>query len=583
MGAFLLFPEVKGKIEIRAKYILYSEDHKYLYAAGAVEVRIGKERIGAETLYYSVNRKEGVALGNVVFRKKSFDIVVFRLDAKKLRWRGVRFGKELKSSGDNLPLPQLVPPSELMKAALYFEAKRVVINEYGKVKGWKVQPYVLGAPSIPLPSLVLDMGKPPPKTHLRPGSLRFTREEGAMVGVALDIKEKIYDGSYEIKYFERELFKIPGTPRGIIFYGYGSLRKRGKPSLLENSIFYTSEGKYLDFSLSTFREGKLFSFSLQNRLSSREYEKPHYWLSSSLRFKKYRWFQPEVSIGWDYKKSYTLTLSTYMAPAKKLNLYLNWNRNFQETSYVTTRTETSSFRLSYSPSIFNFSTSATLSRDLMEKTSRKDLSLNLDLRPFSLLMGSVSASLSAFFLFSKFPYGKVYEEKISPGFNLRLSSYGLSLPLGFSVSPSLEIHQIWERDKTSWSEVNTFLNLERSLWKFQLSLQFNMNSRLKASGLWVEGYHNYFVNLVILFHNRASSVRATLFMNRELALKRINLNGDLGLLWGVRFRFFALYNSLTEKLSIFEGYLEKNFRNALKIQIGYSLSYRKYFFRVIPL
>ncbi len=583
LGVFLLFPKVKDKIEIRAKYILYSEDHKYLYASGAVEVKIGKEKIKTETLYYSVRRREGVALGNTSFRGNSFHLMIFKIEKERLKWRGLRFGKKLESFGKDLPLPKLILPQDLMKAALYFEAKKVLIDKYGKVKGWQVQPYVLGAPSLPLPSLVLDLGNPPPKTHLRPGSFRFTREEGAIAGVALDIKEKIYDGSYELKYFERELFKIPGTPRGIIFYGYGSLRKRGKPSLLDNSIFYTSEGKYLDFSLSTSREGKVFSFFLQNRLSSRQYEKPHYWLSTALRFQKYRWFQPEVSLGWDYKNSYTLTLNTYMTPAKNLNLNLSWSRNNQETSYVTTRTETSSLHLSYSPSIFNFSSSATFSKDLMEKTSRKDISLNLNLRPFSLLMGSVSASVRTFFLFSEFPYGNGYEEKISPGLRLSLSSYGLSLPLGFSLSPSLDFYQIWDKGKTSWTEVNTFIDLERSIWKFQLALEFNMNSRLKATGFWVEGYHNYFVNLGLRFHNMASTLRATFFMNKELALERINLNGDLGLIWGIRLRFFALYNSFTEKLSIFEGYLEKNFRNALKIQVGYSLSYKKYFFRVIPL
>ncbi len=571
-----------NQLEIKASYILYSQDHKYIYACGGVEAKVEGRRIRADYFYYSIRAKEGQATGAVEFNGKKYDILVFKL-SKKFKWMGINFGKKIEKTGDRLSLPTLKSPDELRKAAVFFEAHRITVGKYGKVKGWDVQPYVLGAPSIPLSSFVLDPGSPPPKTNLRLGTLRFTREDGAMVGLVLDLKEKIYRGRYETRYFERELFKLSGEPRGIIFSGYGSLGRKGRTPWMENSLFYTTEGKYLDFSLYSRREGKLFLFVMQNRVSSRQSEKPYYWLSSSLRFKKYRWFQPEISLGWDYKSSYQVSLATYINPHPSLHMDLSWMKNQQVTSYTTTSTSTSSFHVSYNPSIFNFSASALLSKDLLEKTKRKDISLNLNFRPLSLLQESLWAGFQFFFMFSSFPYGKDYYEKLSPGMRVSLTSSGYSLPLGLIFLPTLDINQTWERGKTSWTEFNYFLSFQKEMGNFILALEINGNSRYKLQQLWVEGTSNVFINGRVRWRTAHSSASAVFYFDRSMSLERINIRGDISLFWELSFRFFSLYNQRLRKITIFEGYIEKNLRGAIKVQLGYSLSHKKYFVRVIPL
>ncbi len=596
MGRFTRFPWIKGGIfflllslvfpgvllKIEASYILYSQDHKYIYASGGVKVQVKGKNIKCDFLYYSVREKEGEALGDVVFMEKKYDLLVFKL-GRKVEWMGMILGEEIKREGKRINLPRIKSPEELRGAALFFEAHRVTVGEYGKVKGWDVQPYVLGAPSIPFKTLVLDHGNPPPKTNIHLGTLRFTREDGAMVGLVLDIKEKIYNGRYEARYFERGLFKLPGSPRGILLSGYGTLGKKGKNPWLEDSFFYTTEGNYLDLSLYSRREGKFFLFTVQNRVSSRQYEKPYYWLSSTLRFKKYKTFQPEISVGWNYRDSYRLSLATYINPHPSLHMDLSWTRNLQVTSYTTTSTSTSSFHLSYNPSIFNFSANALLSKDLLERTRRKDMSLNLNFRPFSLLQESLSAGFQFFFMFSSFPYGNGYYRKVSPGFRISLSAAGYSLPLGFSFIPSLDINQTWESGKISWTEFNYFLSLQRQMWKFTFSLELNGNSRYKLQNFWIEGTNNLFMNWRIMWRTSGSSASAVFYFDREMNLERVNLRGDLPLVCNTRLRFFSLYNHRLGKITIFEGYIEKNFRGAIKVQVGYSLSHKKYFVRVIPL
>lgn len=580
LSLFLLSKQV---LKIKADYIIYSHDDKYLYASGSAIIQIGEEKITGTRFYFSIPEWNGLVAGDVVFRGKKYDLVFLYIKKGKLLWQGIVFGGEIKFEGEKLSPPLLKFPDELKKAALYFEARQISVDENGRVKGSYVQPYTLGTPSIPVKNLILDLGKPPEKTNIRPGTLRYSREEGAFLGVMLDVKGKFYQGLYEFEYFERGIFKIPGEKRGIIFSGYGGFGKKGNKHLLDNSIFYTTSGKYLDFSLSTSREGKVFAFFTQTRISTREYEKPYYWVSSSLRFKKYEYFQPEIQAGWNYRDSYTLGVLADITPFKNVKMNLAWMKSYLEEPSLTTNTQTTQVKISYNPSIFNFTTSANVTDDLVEKTRRKDLSMNLDFTTVEFLEKSFSISFSAFLMFSKFPYGQDYSEKFSPGVRINLSGVGFEIPLGFIFTPGVDINQIWEEGKPAWTEFNYFMSVHKELWKFKISADLSMNSRYKSGGFWVEGYNNYFINGKFEFLSGASSINSVFYFNREFELERISLTGDLGLPLDFRFRFFSIYNSFQGKVSTLEAYLEKNLRNAIKVQIGYSLIMKKYFFRIIPL
>lgn len=570
-------------LKVKEGYVLYSLDDKYVYASGDLHIEVLGRSIIGKRFYFDLRKWEGVLAGDVKFNNKKYDILVLEIKDKKLQWMGMSFGEEIKREGRRLKIPVFKYPDELRKAAIYFEAKEITVNELGRVKGVNVIPYALGAPSLPMKYMVLDLGKPPDKTHLRPGTLRYTQEEGAFAGVVLDVREKIYRGAYELKYFERGLFKIPGDPRGIIFSGSGSFGRKGKPSILDNSVFYTTMGKYMDFILSSTREGKLFEFRIQNRVTTREGEKPHYWFSSSLRFKKLKFFQPVVEVGWNYYSSYVLGVSTEIIPVKNSMLSLSWVKNTQEDHEIITKTEVSSLRFSYTPSIFNLNLNASLTDDLIERTLRKDMSMNLQFKPVFFLEKSFSLTLESFFTFSRFPYGDSYSEKVNPGLRISLSSEGFLLPAGFEFLPGVDINQMWEKGKTSWTEFNYFLGLKKPLWKFTLGVDFSLNARYKSGGFWVEGYNNYYLNGRIEFKNQGSFITTVFYFNDKMELERISSMGDIGLFLGFRVRFFSIYNNLRGRLTTLETYLEKNLRNAIKLQLGYSLNLKKYFFRVIPL
>lgn len=570
-------------LKVKGGYVLYSLDDKYIYASGNLHIEILGRSITGKRFYFDLKKWKGMIVGEVKFSSRKYNLLVLKVKNKELQWMGMIFGKEIEREGAKLKIPVFKYPNELKKAAIYFEAKEITVNELGRVKGVNVLPYAFGAPSLPMKYMVLDLGKPPDKTHLRLGTLRYTQEEGAFVGVVLDVKERIYRGVYEFKYFEKGLFKIPGEPRGIIFSGSGSFGKKGKPSILDNSIFYTTVGKYMDFILSSTREGKLFEFRIQNRVTSREREKSHCWFSSSLRFKKLKFFQPMVEIGWNYYSSYVLGISTEIIPVKNSTLSFSWVKNTQEDHEIVTKTEVSSLRFSYTPSIFNLNLNASLANDLIEHTLRKNMSMNLQFKPVSLLENSFSLTLESFFMFSRFPYGEDYSEKVNPGLRISLSGEGFLLPAGFELLPGLDINQMWEKGKTSWTEFNYFLGLKKTLWKFTLGLDFSLNARYKSGGFWVEGYNNYYLNGRIEFKNQRSSITTLFYCNGKMELERISSMGDIGLFLGFRVRFFSIYNNLRGRVTTLETYLEKNLRNAIKLQLGYSLNLKKYFFRIIPL
>ncbi len=575
---------VSGEVlKVKGGYVLYSADDKYIYASGNLHIELLGNSVQGKRFYFDLKRWEGLIAGDVKFSGKEYDMMILKVKKKKLLWMGIRFANEVKTEGKGLSLPEFKYPEDLKKAAIYFEAREITVNERGRVKGTNVLPYALGAPSLPMHYMILDLGKPPDRTHLRPGTLKYTQEEGAFIGVILDVKEKAYRGTYELRYFERGLFKIPGDPRGIIFSGSGSFGKKGKPSLIDNSVFYTTMGKYMDFILSSLREGKLFEFRIQNRVTTRETEKPHYWFSSSLKFKKFKFFQPVVEVGWNYYSSYVIGISTDIIPVKNSILNLSWVKNVQEDHDIITKTEVSSIRFSYTPSIFNLNLNASLTDDLVERTLRKDMSMNLSFKPVPFLQKTFSLTVEGFFMFSRFPYGKDYSEKLSPGLRFSLSSEGFILPGGAELLPGIDVNQMWERGKTSWTEFNYFLGLKKNIWKFTLGVDLSLNSRYKSGGFWVEGYNNYFVNGRIEFKNQGSYITTIFYFNDKMELERVSSMGDVGLFFGFRFRFFSIYNNLRGRITTVETYLEKNLRNAIKLQVGYSLNLKKYFFRVIPL
>ncbi len=579
--AFALFP--KELMKIKGEYIIFSRDQKYIYGGGKVEILAGGKIINGDRVYFDLNTWKGIVSGKAVIDEENYDLLVFRFKDGKFSYEGMRFEKKIVKKGKEIIPPRLISPVELRKASVYFEAKEMEVSDKGKIVGKIVIPYVLGAPSIPMKSLLLSMGKPPDKTNLRPGRIRYSKEEGAFLGVVLNLREKLYQGSYELQYFERELFKIPGDKRGIIFSGSGSFGKKGKKPIIENSIFYTTSGKNLDFTFLTSKQGKSFDFYISQRGTTNEAQKPYYWLSSGLKFKKLNFFMPGLEVGWNYCGSYSLNLYSEIHPLKKLSLDLSWAEKNVKGEGLTTKTRTSSARLSYTPSIFTLEAVGNISNDLIQETERKDLTMNLRFPALKFLEDSVSAQLEGFFLFSSFPYGNSRETKYSPGFRFSLDSSGFSLPLGFEFSPNFSVNQVWERGKTSWSEFNYFLDLQKKIWVFVFGGDFTLSSRYKTGGFWVEGYNNFYLKGKIGINSGRTSFFVYFYYNKEFFLERATTSGEIYLPLNFRVRLFSVYNNYTGEISTLEAYLEKDIRHAIRLQLGYSLALKKYFFRVIPL
>ncbi len=584
LAVFLLLTFLKGEnlplLKVNSDYILYSEEQNYLLAAGKVRVEMGEEVLHGGYFYFDLKEMKGYLLGKVQWKEKELDGV--KIDPVRKKITGFRFENRISiSEKENLLSANLKYLPELRKGEVFYEATEVVIFKNGKITGKNVVPFFFGIPSMPVAVFILRGGQPQGKVNLMPDRIRFSQQEGLSLGANLVFKS-FYKGSYNFRLYEKELFSLGEPSRGVILEGEGQFRPAER-LVTGNQLYFNSYGGIYQASLFTELRAGSAAFRLTQAVSGQQGQYPFYWLASSLRLSPLPFMEVNLRGGWDYRKSYNLGFSTSFKHEKKLLVNFRWERNVFFTGGTSFKRETSGIDFKFSPAFFMLKGNFTVSSDLIEKTKKKDLILNLDLKPFSLVEGLLNVKLSSFFLFSSFAYAGELKDRVSPGFILQVEGTDLDLFGGIKVSPSFFVNQIWERRRTSWTEFTTGVSLKRKFSYLLVSFDATLLSRLKTDSFLVEGYNRTYFRAFMNFNWRNLELSTRLYWKGDFFLESAMVGGDFPFFVGFKAKFFAVYNNYLHRFTSAEFFLERIFRDRLKFQLGYSMTLKKFFMRAVLL
>jgi hypothetical protein len=572
-------------INFKGDYFIYGEDQAYLYGGGNIIIKIGeKQIIKGNTLYLDIALLKGVLMGKTSLsdgkEKKEYDEIRFTL--YPFKFEGINYGKKIseEKGKSEISIIKLLSLKTLKQSAVFYEMKEFKLYKSKKITGKYVIPYIMGLPSFPMKKLTVKKTEIIDRTMFFVKNINYSQSYGLSLISGLKIKSKNIKGDYEFRLFERGFFKLLGEKRGLNISGETGILIKGK-KLLNISSFLSSD--YGSFSFNLYHENNIgfIFYSFNQSISGMKGEKTYSRLSGKIVFKKYKTVIPKFDFQYNYNNSFSYRISTYLKLLKHFDLNLSYNRKKNNEEYVSDSSGFSS-SLNFSSKILSFSSNINLNKDFMNDTLKKDFSLNFKLPSFS-FFHNIDFNLSPFFSFSEFPSNDNVFTKNSFGLNFSIISLGIELPLGITLSPSVNLYQLWEKTERGKTNFNYVFSLEKKVWHFNLGIDYNLSSSYFSDNFWVEGYNLKNLNFKIELENEdIYTFISRFYFNNDYKLENISFRGLIKFPFKIKLSSYAIYNNYNRKMQTFEIFLEKNFRNRFRLQGGYSLLLKRFFIKVIP-
>lgn len=587
--------EAVPSLHFKGDYFLFSDDLNYIYGGGNITLKTAKWKITGEVLYLDAKRLTGVIYGAVKMEHlkpgtdttghKKYDAVFFKGMVPKWQWLAATYGDKLILDGDRSLRPLFLDfsktnPGELKKASLFFEFREFTIDKNGKIRAQYVIPYMMGLPTVPLKRFTVRRGEWAERTLLAFNNLNYSAIDGLSASLFFRMRSNFTRGDYDIKLFERELFKLGDPRRGVLLSGRSRFYMQKKEFLDTSLLVNSGEGSY-NLRLKHRKRFKYFSYSLSQNLSGRRDRPLFSEFTSELTLLPVKVIKPTFRFTHDFKNSYSYRVNTPLNLVKKLRLNVGWQRKIIRAAY---QSDTASLTtaMNFDASIFTLTSNYNYSKNLLEASVRKNFSVNMRLKPLFLLMDNISLDATSFYMFSSLPSGDETVTRISPGVNVSLRSAGALLPFGFILAPGFTFNHLWDNREENFTDFGYSLSLRKEIGNFIGSLDYTLASRYKASNFWIEG--NNLQNLNLSFQLNDIKVYTFLlrfYWNTDLDLENISFTGQVKLPYDLRFSSFVLYYNRDREFRTLEVFIEKSFRKKIKIQGGYSLALKRFFIKFI--
>lgn len=591
-SALHLHPGAGETLRFKGDYFLYSDDLDYIYGGGNIIMKAGGRQIKGDVVYIDVRQLCGVIYGGVLVTKtvenqeeeKKWDAVFFK--GIPPQWLTVSYGDEIVTEGDNKLETSFMnfvkkKPGALKGSALYFEFREFRIDKNRKIKAKTVIPYMMGLPTVPLKRFTIKRGEWAEKTMLSFNNVNYSALDGLSVAFFLRMREKFIKGDYDLKLYERGLFKMNNPKRGALFSGKSSFLVK-KKEFLGISTLLNSGNKSFNLRLTHSKDAKYFRYSLSQDISGRDRQPVFFEFRSNLAVKGLKYIIPEAQFTHNLKKSYSYRFSTPLKLWKKLFMNVSWQRKILRDNY---RSDTSDFSTSLNLNLpfVSLSSNYNFSKNLLEASVRKNFSVNMRLKPVLFLGKNIAIDISSFYMFSSLPYGEGQTmSRISPGVNFALRSAGAAMPLGFKLVPSFTFNHLWDNREENFTDFNYSLSLQKIIGNFRGSLEYALASRYRADNFWIEGSSRQNMNINFEFKNSADySFLLRFYFNHQLALENTSFTGRLNLPFDLSFSSFLLYYNREDKFQTLEVFIEKSFKKKIKIQGGYSLALKRFFIKFL--
>lgn len=594
--ALLVVPlAAEETLRLKGEYFLYSDDHSYIYGGGKIEMKGGGAQVAGDAVYMDINQLSGVIYGNVRVTqkgKKGEKSGIFTCDALFFkgvppRFLKVKYRDTVSYDGDQT-LADLYrkfekkTPELLKNSALYFEFRECRINKRQRIEAKIVVPYMMGVPTGALKRFAVKRGKWKEKTMLAFNNVNYTGVDGLSVSAFLRMREKWLSGDFDVKAYERKFFKLEGIKRGVMISGKSSILVN-KKSLLDTSALLNTGDQSFSLRLSHQKDFKFFRYTLSQKISGREKQSTFTEFSAGLTIKKLKLLTPFFSFTHDLKESMSYRISTPFNIWKKLYLDMGWNRKIIKGDYLS---DTSDFTASmaFNGPLFTLNSNYNFSRNLVEATVRKNFSVNLRLKPVYFLARNISVDVSSVYMFSSLPYGDQTRSRVSPGLNIAVNSAGITVPLGLELVPTVTFNQLWDNREENFTDFNYSLALRKQVGVFSAGVSYSLASRYRADNFWIEGSNRQNMNLDLeVKHREDYAFLLRFYYDDRLDLETISLNGKMVLPFKFTFSSFLLYYNKEKKFRTVEVFIEKVFKNKIRIQGGYSLALKRFFIKFLTM
>lgn len=292
---------------------------------------------------------------------------------------------------------------------------------------------------------------------------------------------------------------------------------------------------------------------------------------------------PTFSFTHNLVKSWSYGVSTPLNVWKKLSLNLGWQRKNINETY---RSDTSNLNasLGFTSSLFSLSSNYNFSKNLLEATVKKNFSVNLRLMPLQFLEDNIAVDISSTYMFSSLPYGDQTQSRISPTLNIAVKSAGVSMPLGLELVPSFTFNHLWDNREENFTDFQYALALRKRMGIFSTSLAYSLASRYRSKNFWIEGNSRKNMNFDLELKNKEDyAFLLRFYYNNQLALETISFTGQMSLPFDLSFSSFLLYYEKEKKFRTVEVFIEKIFKNKIRIQGGYSLALKRFFIKFLTM
>ncbi|MCP4213124.1 MAG: hypothetical protein GY765_00640 [bacterium] len=578
-------------LRFKGDYFLFSQDHEYLYGGGNIELKGDGKTITAQTLYFDVKKLCGVLYGNVKIsyavktgtRPQQCDALFFQ--GMPPKWLRISYGDTLRLQGHldlERALKKLVKrkPEELRDSSIYFEFREFGIDKNRKIKAKTVIPYMMGLPTVPLKRFTVNRGKWADKTMLAFNNINYTDIDGLSLSLFLRLREPFAKGDYDLKLYERNLFKLAGIKRGAYFSGKGSFLV-DKKDIFNYSVLFNSGDKSFNTGFRLHKDFKFLKVSFSQNVSGKDKVPVFFNFISDLTLKKLKYIIPHFRFSHDLRKSYSYGVSTPFKVWKKLSLNASWQRKIIKDTY---RSDTSTFScsLGYNASFFSLSSNYNFSRNLIEESVKKNFAVTMKLKSLLFLEDNVSVDVSTFYMFSAQPYVDGERTRVTPGVNVKVVSFGAGLPLGFRLAPVFTFNHLWDNREESFTDFNYSLALQKDMGIFSGSLEYALASRYRAENFWIEGSGRKHMNVNLSVEEaKRYAFRMRFYFNNKQALETISFSGKVFLPYDLTFSPLLLYYKESNKFRTVEIFVEKTFKKKIKIQGGYSLALKRFFIKLL--
>ena len=578
---FLISFNLKAKtrsITIKADYLIYSEDLQYIFGAGNVFITLNKAKLKGNYLFFDVREFKGKLIGKVSFSNKIFDEIVFSIFPFK--YKTINFKQKIKESGENIENIKNSYLKELKKSSIYYEAKALKIYKTKKIIAYNLIPYIVGVPSFPLKKLRVKQAEFFEKSTLYLKNIKYDAFYGLSVNPSLVIRSKPVKGSLDFNFFERKLFNIDGKKRGVNVAAESIFYVKEK-DLLNFSAFYNSDSS--SYNINLFHENNIgiINYSIRQNISKGLGNKTLSQVEATMSVNKIKFIKPFLKLTYDYKKSYTYMISTPLRLIKNMEILVSY---YREKSDNTLKRDTKRYSssLNFSSSLINLGSSFNLTKDIIEDSIKKDFSLNFSFPQVSLL-NNIRFNFSPFYTFSSYPISNRTYRQNNFGINAGFNSSGIILPFGISLYPGFYIYQLWKRDKEAKTNFNYFINFEKRAGIFSFLLNYSLYSSYRTENFWIQGSNLKNMNIRIgLQDSNIYNLFINFYFNNYYSLENISSKFEFNFLSNWRLFSYTTYYKKINKIQTFEIFIEKTFKNLLKIQGGYSLILKRFYLKAIP-